>query len=613
MKTLLFFTTLFTGIFVWSIWVIISHPQNAIVSWDEGFHGGAAFFVSESLRNGLIFSNYSYILNDFINGIIWYPPLWLFIAGPLGALFTPSPNLYRLATLIFAVLSILAVALFVRSLAGGRAGLIAAAVLAFTPVFIVYSHLMMREVPLLFAVSLTIIFFYRYLTKEKLTRFDYVLCVVAFALGVLAKIIGVVLIFGTISIFGLILYLFFRSSREWSRFNSRWTIYFLLTSVGAFLIYRHIVKAVLHADPLFFHLNQTKELSGAQVNLILSMVKTLIDNLTLYLGDFSHMPALTVFWFGSLIAYFILKRSTLSILLIIWVLVTYLSFSIVKPQAQQYLMSIFAPLSLAVGLFWGEFLKYRMALVRNVLFVLIMIAIVWIEFIHLDKTETIGWRTLITNQGTAAYFLAEQAKFGERVISVGDGTRFLIRLAGEKKKLQTLNGAARLCPDSIQDSVEWAITDTGQQNPIELEDINKPNWVKIASFPGYAKETTIWKNTNNTGSFIQDMDRGDPFSKRCARVLLLGKNEFTIYAMPKINNDIADEDDLKVYLRPNLAKIVAELSISQADLKKQDGKEQKYKLILDQKKINQPVFASFLIPKNLKLEIEKIENLHKGD
>lgn len=114
MKSALFIISLLIGILIWGIWVIVSHPQNAIVSWDEGFHGGAALFISKGLRNNFDFKSYSYILNDFKNGIIWYLPLWWGSAGLMGAIFNTSVEIYRLATLIFSALSIALIGFFCK-------------------------------------------------------------------------------------------------------------------------------------------------------------------------------------------------------------------------------------------------------------------------------------------------------------------------------------------------------------------------------------------------------------------------------------------------------------------------------------------------------------------
>lgn len=473
---------------------------------------------------------------------------------------------------------------------------------------------MMIEIPLLFSTSLAIIFFYRYLTKEVLKKFDLLLILFVAIIGISTKITAIALILGVLLIFGVFIKLFIKDSKITKRFYSKWTIYFFVTALGAFIIFRLFTKTFLNADLVVFYLSQNKQLTGQQENILFIITKTLFNNFSFYLRDLSHMPPLAFFWIGSFVAYLLLKRSLLGFFLLVWVVVTYFMFSAVKPQAVQYILPIFVPLSISVGLFWGEFLKHRKKVVNNLLFILILSLIVVLGVFYLDKSEAIGWRTLITNQKKAADFLSEQAKFGERIISVGDGTRLLIRLAGDRKKLQTLNGAAYLCPDSIQDSVEWAITDIGPQNPIELKDITKPNWVKIISFPGVTRETIVWKNSNNTSSFMQNIDAYNLFYKKCARMLLIGKNEFKIYATPNINNNFNDkEDNLKIYLRPNLAKIVGELSISKVNLQEQNGKEQTYKLTLDHHKINQPIFISLDIPKNLKLKIKKIENIYKGD
>ncbi len=598
---------LIVGVFRWTTWVITTHPAHAIVSWDEGFHGGSALFISQSLRNNFAFKDYTYILNDFKNGAIWYPPLWLILAGPLGAVFGPSVEIYRIATLIFSIFSIILIVYFVKSVLDFKAAIIAGLTLVFVPTFVVYSHLMMREVPLLFAVSLTLLFFYRYLTKPKLSSLDLLLTSAAFFIGVLAKIIGIVLIFGTILGFGLFLFLFHKKSEIWTRFYSRWTLYFLGTAILTFFIYREFTISVLNADPLFFHLDQTKQMAGDQSRILIVLVKTVINNLRFYLTDFSHMPALTVLWIGSLFAYALLKRSLLSYFLLIWVVVTYISFTAFKPQAVQYVMSIFSPLSVATGLFWGEFLRYRKPLISNLLFVFFIFSVIWLGIFHLDKTETIFWRTMITNQEKTVQYVVENARSGERVISSGDGTRFLIRLLGDKKKLQTINGAASTCPESIQDSTEWAILDYGPQNPIRLKGISDNDyWVKQASFENSIDGIHVFKNTQNTGIVV--LDHKDLITKKCVRFLLPDKNKITVVATPYVKNDTHPySSTLEIALKVNPLKTIQELSLNQDELVKDSGREKTYNILINQQKINQPTYFVFSIPANITFEFKKVE------
>ena len=594
------------GIFIWAYWVIESHPKHSIVSWDEGFHGGSALFVSEGLRNNFHFLDFTYILNDFKNGIIWYPPLWLIVAGLLGVILEPSVELYRFATLIFAMASLFLIAMFIRSIAGWRVAFIAVTTLAFVPTFIIYSHLMMREVPLLFATSFTLLTFCRFLTKNRITKFDLILTLIAFSLGVLAKVIGIILIFGTILSFGLLLYLFYKNTDLWKRFFSKWTFIFLLFSVISFFAFRNFNIEVLNADPLNFFIGQTKELEGNQNNIFLVMVRIFLQNCTYYLTDFSHMLPLTVIWFGSLISYVIMKRSPLSYFLLIWTFITYIVFSAVKPQAHQYILSIFAPISLSVGLFWGEFIKYRNKIIANTFLIFLLILTVFLQDIYFTRTASIVWRNTITSQDMAVKYVVENAKWGDRVLSSGDGTRFLLRLFGFKKKLQTINGASPNCETSIRDSTEWAISDFGPQNPLRVNVIKESNWIKVTSFYGEIEEIEVYRNANNTRKVIDVRD--NLVKDRCVRFLLHGKNEITVFATPEIKKDKpAVQSDLMIKLRPNILKSVGEFKVSQEDLRAQNGMEQKYSFIFEQTKVNQPIFISYDIPENINLYVRRIE------
>lgn len=593
------------GIFIWGWWVISTHPPHAIVSWDEGFHGGSALFISESLRDNFSFWKYTYILNDFITGVVRYPPLWLFVAGSLGAIFTPSIEVYRFATLIFAAFSIILIAIFTQSMGGMKAGIIAGISLSFTPLFIVYSHLMMREVPLLFSVSLTLLLYFRYLTKTTLSSLDILFTALAFVVGVLAKVIGIALIFATILSFGLVMRIFFKNSKAYRRFYSRWTIYFLLLSLSTFLLYRFIIVRIFHTDLLLMHLNQTQIETGTN-NLFSAFFNAFLENPTFYLRDFSHMPALSIFWFGSLIGLIILRKSLISYYLLIWIIVSYLMFSIVKSQAVQYILSIFTPFSIATGLFWNEFIKQRTKMFQPFIFVTICLSIIFLGLFHLDKTEAIGWKKLVTNQDLAAGYVAKHAEVGDRVLSSGDGTRLLIRLAGVNKNLQTINGAAQICLESIQDSTEWVISEYGPQNPIRLQGIEPPIWSQMLSFPGDVEPIYIYKNTRATEKLVLI---GDNLIKNpCARFLLLGEYQIIVFATPIIRTDVCPPDaDLKINLQINPIKSANSLVVTQEQMKLQTGTEQRYELVFNQQRINQPIYFHFDVPDNIEFKVHRIE------
>lgn len=603
MKNLLFFSGLSLGILFWSIWIIVSHPQHAIVSWDEGFHGGAALFISEGIRNYLNFGKFTYILNDFKNGLVWYPPLWLFVAGPLGAIFGPSVQIYRFSTLVFSILSIYLAAAFTRKIQGVKAAIITVVTLAFVPVFVVYSHLMMIEVPLLFSVGFALSTFLIYLNKEKTSRSDYLWTSFAMVIGVMAKIVGVAIIFGTLTLYGAILFLFYRKNVQFRRFFSGYTLVILSCGLLTLQLYRAFDMHVLHADLLNFHINQTEQLTGHSGNILKTLVQTLKDNLGFYLTDFLHMLPVTILLIGSLIGYLVLDRSLLSIFLLAWVVTTYLVFSSVKPQAVQYVMSIFLPLAIATGLFWGRFLNLRNKITGNICFVSIAAGILVTELLFQNQTETWGWRNLVTNQDQAAQYVSEHANFGDRVISIGDGTRFLVRLFGFKKNLQTINGAAPICQESIQDSTEWLISDLGPQNPIQFKDLHS-NWVRLASYSGVNEPTMVFKNTNDTSDL--KWVANNLIGNRCVRFFLPGLNLIKVTATPHVKNAELLKTGMFINLKVNPLKKIKELKFDQQTLLHQDGLEQKYQFTVDQHSVNQPLYFVFNLPQGLTLDVKQI-------
>ncbi|MCL5784967.1 MAG: glycosyltransferase family 39 protein [Patescibacteria group bacterium] len=603
-----FFFVLFIGLILWSIWIIQTHLLHAIVSWDEGFHGGSALFISESLMHPLSVKSYLYIAQDFINGLIWYLPLWSISAGVLGSLLGPSVSTYRLATLIFACLSIFIIALFTKKLAGSRAGLTAAVTLAFAPIFIIYSHLMMIEVPLLFSTSLALLSFYRYLSKDKLTAFDYWITVLAFVIGTATKVTAVAIINGTVIIFGVFLFLFFKKSLFWKRFYSLWTAVFLGSSLGIFLGYCLITHIFLKVDMISFYLQQTRQLSTDNSNIALLLLKTLLTKITYYLRDFSHMLPLTVGWWGSLLAYIISKRSIISFYLAVWAIVSYLIFSSVQPQSPQYLLPIFTPLAIAVGLFWGDFFAGKNKLVNGILFIVFNIGLIWLNLVYLDKSEVINWRNQITSQDQAVMSVVAKVNPGDRVFSIGDGTRFLLQLSGISKNLQTINGASFNCKKEMQESSEWIIFDHEFKQLAKLTPGQGKNWVETASFSGSEETIEVLHHINFTGDLTIE---GKGLSIDCPRLLLLGKNEIIIYATPYLQTNVNLDKDLKIVLqarkRKNKALPLAELTVNKEDLKKQEGKEQIYKVFYNQKEGNQFIFTSFEVPEGLNFKIRKIE------
>lgn len=595
-RTLFFSVLLVIFISVWAIWIIKTHVAGSIVSWDEGFHGGAALYLTEVIKSGFNFDKYGYILDEFKNGVIWYPPLWLVVAGVMGVIFGPSVEIYRFSTLVFSILSLSLIGFFVKDISNIKSSIIAITALAFTPLFIIYSHLMMREVSLLFAVSLALISFYKYLTKLKLSKQDLFFIYVAFAIGVWAKIIGIVIIFGVIISTGALLFLFYKKSLMYQRFFQRQTLYLFYFTLVFFSSYRIYTSKFLNADMLDFHLNQSKQISQVSQNLLIEFILNTLKSLSLYLRDFSHMPALAIFWFGSMIGLILVKRNFLSFFLLIWASITYLIFTAVKPQSIQYILPIFAPLSISLGIFWGEYVSFKSKKISYFLTSVLVINLIWLGILNLAKTEAIGWRNIKTHQNLAAEFTANKMSYGERVLINGDGTRFLVRLAGLNKNLQIINGAGLICPEAINDSMDWAISDFGPQNPVRLS-INSSNWQKINQIQNEIEPILIYKNISSHKLVLQEEE---VVNKRCARWFKLGKNKITFSIIPKKVENF--DKKVEIHLWTNSLKPVSSLYIKPSEL----NKRKDYNLIFNQDLINRWVFYTIKIPKNVEVDINKV-------
>lgn len=600
-QNILFWIFLLVFLTLWSFWVVSTHKVGAIVSWDEGFHGGSALYLTEIIRSGFKIEGLGYIRDDFLNGLIWYPPLWLIPAGVMGSIFGPSVEIYRLTTLLFALGSVLMISLFVKSIKGIRAGIITALTLALTPSFIVYSHLMMREVPLLFAVSAALLAFYRYITLKKITAWDLLLTAVAFIVGVQAKIVGIGIVFGVVILVTGLVYFRAKKSLSWKRIQNRWMVYFSALGIGSFFLYRLIILKFLRADMILFYLGQNSEMTKDNSFFPLIFIKTMFSSVTFYMQDFMHMPVWSSFLVSALIGYVIFKRNFLSFFLLIWVFVTYFIFSAVKPQAPLYLLSIYAPLSIAAGLFWGEIFSFKSSFLTHILFVFLAAGIISTNLLNLKNTETWMWRDLITNQDKAVEYVVAQSEFGDRVVSSGDGTRFLLRLAGFDKKIQTINGAGLYCPQALQDSTEWAIVDSGPQNPLPAPDLFDPRWKKMKVINNSLNEIDIYKNFQvETDLSLNGLDNG------CARYLKIGKYNVTIDALPVFSRQTCPTDrDLSIRINQN-RKLVQEIRFNQSDLASQSGKLQTYHLSFEQNKTNGYVNLLFDTPVNLNLSVQKI-------
>ncbi|MBI3342206.1 glycosyltransferase family 39 protein [Candidatus Curtissbacteria bacterium] len=492
---------LLVGVFLWALIISETHPSGTWVSWDQGFHAGGALYLSKTLQSGLDFGRYKYIFDDFAIGIYMYPHLWLLVAGICGAILGPSLGVFRLATMLFAIASILLIAAFTKRYGGTKALIIAVMTLAFNPTFIVYSHLTMLEVPFLFSVSLALLMYWRYLTKKKLGLLDIVLTGFAFFAGTQSKMHAITMIVGTVCLFGVLLLIFSRKTQIFKRFFSFYTLLFLGLSFASLLIYEYFTLFVFHFDPIGFNMEITKR-AYAQSNLVDAFVATLSSLFNNpYLNEFFRTPYLSLFWFISLFGYALYKRTYLSFFLIAWVVAVYIVLSAARPQDPKELMPLYAPISIAAGLFWSSVFKSR------VNFLLLLTNIIVIGWFTMINAHLYWIRIEKTNQEAAANYIAKNANYGDSVISAGDGTTFLVRQVGMEKNLRTINAAR---PECLNSQADWAILGYDQQNQTMIETIREPLWIKKASYRGDMENTVVFRNTESEKVV-------DPMAAKCLR------------------------------------------------------------------------------------------------
>lgn len=483
----------------WSVWEVWGHLSTAIISFDEGFHGGIALYFSQLIPHLLAHGSghhfLDYIRSEFANGIIYYPPLWNALAGVLGWIFGPSTAIFRLATTIFGAGTLLMLYQFVRRFWGNAAALLSIIVLGSMPIFFIYGHLMMLEVPLAFTVSLALIAFYWFLTVERVTPLVFLLTTLAFALGVQGKIIGIAVIVGALGLYGLVLLLAFRRSTELRRFYSLATLFYLLVAGASWYAYIWVVKQYLHADMLGFFFDQSQSQTANHASPLIGFLQTVWLRKEFYLRDFYHYPLLSLIWFGSLGYLAIFERSKFTYYLLAWALASWIVFSGVLPQVPQYVIPVLVPLAIATGIAITVLVRRLFeSHIQPLALSLVAVGLFLGQASSIMASETAGWRYHQTSQEQAAAYIADHAQIQDRVVVWGDGTRYAVQLEGLAKQLQTYNGLAAVCKDAVSHSADWAIVESG---PVEAEAramMDLTIWQEATEFNSPNARTVVYRN-----------------------------------------------------------------------------------------------------------------------
>ena len=146
--------------------ILLLNLTNPPIQWDEVIHLNGGSF--------LYWGNYDkFVLNAF------YPPLMDVVTYLSFKLFGVSLFAARLVPVVFSILSLWAVFELAYHMYGGRVALLSAVLLGVMPAYFWLSSLSMLETMLIFFTTVSLLFFYRWLT----TRQDRMLVFSGLALG----------------------------------------------------------------------------------------------------------------------------------------------------------------------------------------------------------------------------------------------------------------------------------------------------------------------------------------------------------------------------------------------------------------------------------------------
>jgi 4-amino-4-deoxy-L-arabinose transferase-like glycosyltransferase len=488
----------------------LTHPLSALVSFDEGFHGGAVVFVQQMVH--YVFHNLPYrptpLIGEFTNGLTLYPPTWTIVASFLALIFGPTAEVIRFGTSIFYIAIIVFTYWFVLKAIGRKMAAAAAAIATGTvPLIMIYSNLMMLEVPLVLGITAAIACWYLY--TEGIIQRNWKnalwICLV-FGFGTLTKMAAIYVIWGVVVGYSILDSLLFYKKKAYKKYLKPELLLFLLSSAAALLIFVALEKRYLGASMIEYFLNQSKSIRESQggdahVGFLTQALGGMWERREFYLRDLYHMPYLATIWFASLGIYVVWKRNSFAVLLAVWAFVAYAAFSAVYPQVVQYNMPFYVPTGIATGLMIFELgqllkkhIKYPLAFSAALLTLLVIG-----QTAAMAESETYAWRNARNEEIQASQQLAAGALKGDRVATWNDGVTFSVRSEGLAKQLQLRNGVQQICPDALVDSFEWVLLTNGDPYPstIDKEVLGKAPWKEVGRF-GEDNSTVLYHNTRGS-------------------------------------------------------------------------------------------------------------------
>ena len=491
-----------------------AHPVDAVINFDEGFHGGAAFTVAELVRHFLHLPtsgiDIRVLVGEFFNGFAVYPPLWTFVATLAVLTFGAHSAVLQAASLPFYVVQIVFTYWFVGRVCRNRlAGLAAAVCIATVPLVLIYSDSMMLEVPVLTAATLMIGGYYLYV-EGLVSQSKRTLCFLAvtFAAGSLTKIVILPLVWGVLSLYMVLSSLVGWKTHTYRRYLTKASLLLGIVSFGSFALFLVAEQRIFHFNTLTFHLNQTQE--GYAANPLVTAFIQAWQWRAYYLIEFGRMPWLTALYMVSMLGYAVYRRNRLGLLLLIWTGWTYFLFSALSPHETLVILPIYTPLTLALGLGFAELAPHLPRAGRAVLSVGILL--IGIAQLHaLPRSDAALWRTMPTGQTQAAELVAVQAATGDRVLTWYDGTTLALRLASGQKRLQLYNAVQGVCSVAMRDSFDWAVVTEQPPYPSDsdIATLQAAPWQVVAYFGQAPTRTIVYHNPKAVGPALVEAEQAN--------------------------------------------------------------------------------------------------------
>jgi 4-amino-4-deoxy-L-arabinose transferase-like glycosyltransferase len=374
-----------------AIYIIGNIGTGSLTTWDECYYS----ILAKEMASNDTFYKLTFLNKPFLEK----PPLYIWSTALFYKAFGINEFSSRITSSIFGVLTVLLVYLFGMRLSGKKAGLISALVLLGLPHYLHFSKMAMFDVTLTFFIVLMV---YAFSLGEDDRRYLF-LSGIAFGLGYLTK--------GFAACLGPFIVFFYAISIKKQR---------LLISrnfILGIVISSLVILAWYAMQYYTFGIEQIKDYFNFH---ILTRATQAIEGHTgginfYQKAIFNKNKPWSVLLFISVL-YMLYKvircRDKKAVLLLIWVVLSYALYSLVKTKLHWYIMPIYPALALSSGLLLARCIRgnaYKVLLACICLGLLLQIPYSWsfkIDFSPDEKAAAIFLNTL-HKDGASIYYFGE--------------------------------------------------------------------------------------------------------------------------------------------------------------------------------------------------------------